>query len=112
MTNESTPSGFRTRMLSLTPVQKALTWLKSIHRCEEPDAHRWRNAKRTQDIIERGEKIELILKRVLNEHGIDCENCKADAEKVLKPLASSQEIEHRAIGMCNCCDTDPCECEK
>jgi len=22
-----------------------------------------------------------------------------------------EEIEHRAIGMCNCCDSDPCKCE-
>jgi len=86
MTDKPTSSGFTKRMLSLTPVQKAVTWLKKIHRCEEPDAHRWRNAKRTQDIIERGERIELILKRIINEHGIDCDKCREEAEIVLKPL--------------------------
>lgn len=86
MTDESKSSGFRTRLLSLTPVQKALAWLKKVHRCEEADAHRWRNVKRTQDIIERGEKIEVVLRRIVGEHNIGCDKCRDEAEKVLKPL--------------------------
>ena len=85
MTDKPTSSGFTKKMIGRTSVQKALAWLGQLHRYFG-GAQDWKEIKRVKAMVERSEKIELILKRVLNEHGIECDNCRADAEKVLKPL--------------------------